>query len=245
MYSIAVLPFLDMSAAKDQGYLSDGVTEEILNRLSQADNLRVIARTSSFSMRDQALDVPEIAARLGVEYVLEGSVRRSGEQMRITAQLIDVSTNAHVWSRTYDRRIDDLFAVQDEIAASVAAALQVSLSGNDTTERPPASVEAHERFLQGQFHYNRRSPGDIERAIQNYKQAVALDPGYARAWAALAGAYSLLYARGESGRPHHLRDLQGEAARKAVELNPHLAVAHARLAQYYFQVQQRAQGEFI
>ena len=201
MYSIAVLPFLDMSAAKDQGYLSDGVTEEILNRLSQADNLRVIARTSSFSMRDEALDVPEIAARLGVEYVLEGSVRRSGEQMRITAQLIDVSTNAHVWSRTYDRRVDDLFAVQDEIAASVAAALQVSLTGNDSAERPPASVEAHERFLQGQFHYNRRSPGDIERAVQNYKQAVALDPDYARAWAALAGAYSLLYDRGNQERP--------------------------------------------
>ena len=241
MYSIAVLPFLDMSAAKDQGYLSDGVTEEILNRLSQADNLRVIARTSSFSMRDQALDVPEIAARLGVEYVLEGSVRRSGEQMRITAQLIDVSTNAHVWSRTYDRKIEDLFAVQDEIAASVAAELQVSLSGQDTAERPPISVEAHERFLQGEMHYNRRSPGDIERAIQYYKQAVALDPGYARAWAALAGGYSLLYSEVNRNDPA-LRNLQGEAARKAVELNPHLAVAHARLAQYYFQVQQRAQG---
>ena len=197
-HSIAVLPFLDMSAAKDQGYFSDGVTEEILNRLSQADNLRVISRTSSFSMRDESLDVPEIAARLGVDYLLEGSVRRSGQHMRITAQLIDASTNAHLWSKTYDRGVVDLFVVQDEIAVSVASALQVSLAGNDSAERPPASVDAYERFLQGQFHYNRRSPGDIERAIEYYKQAVALDPAYARAWAALAGGYSILYA---DGRP--------------------------------------------
>ena len=198
-YSIAVLPFLDMSAAKDQGYFSDGVTEEILNRLTQAHNLRVISRTSAFLMRDESLDVPEIAARLGVDYVLEGSVRRSGERVRITAQLIDAATNAHIWSRTYDRGVDDLFAVQDEIATSVAAELQVSLADDGATERPPASVDAHERFLQGQFHYDRRSPGDIELAVQYYKQAVTLDPGYARAWAALAGAYSLLAAREESG----------------------------------------------
>ena len=241
-HSIAVLPFLDMSEAKDQGYFSDGVTEEILNRLSQADNLRVISRTSSFSMRDESLDVPEIAARLDVDYLLEGSVRRSGQQMRITAQLIDASTNTHLWSKTYDRGLVDLFAVQDEIAVSVASALQVSLAGDDLAERPPASVDAYERFLQGQFHYNRRSPGDIERAVQYYEQAVALDPAYARAWAALAGGYSILYA---DVRPndHSLRDLQGEAARKAVDLDPTLAVAHARLAQYYFKTQQVAQGD--
>ncbi len=142
-----------MSEAKDQGYLADGVTEEILNHLAQAKNLRVISRTSSFALRDESLDVPEIADRLDVDYVLEGSVRRSGQQMRITAQLIDVATNAHVWSKTYDRALDDLFAVQDEIAASVASALQVALAGDDSAERPPASVDAYERYLQGQFHY--------------------------------------------------------------------------------------------
>jgi len=241
--SIAVLPFLDMSAEKDQGYLSDGVTEEILDRLSQAGNLVVISRTSSFSFQDESLDVPEIGKRLKVAYVLEGSVRKAGDRFRITAQLIDVATNAHAWSQTYDRAMDDIFAVQDEIAASVATALQVTLAGLDAGEsRPPANVEAYERFLQGQLFYNRRAPGDIERAVDYYKQAVALDPGYARAWAALAGAYSLLYAE-VNPLDHSLREQQGQAAHKAVELGPGLAVAHARLAQYYYRVQQRAKGD--
>ena len=240
--SIAVLPFLDMSAEKDQGYLSNGVTEEILNRLSQSENLVVIARTSSFSFEDESLDVPEIGKRLNVAYVLEGSVRKASDRLRITAQLIDVSTNAHAWSQTYDRAMDDIFAVQDEIAASVATALQVTLAGLDAGEPLPANVDAYERFLQGQLFYNRRAPGDIVRAVDYYKQAVALDPAYARAWAALAGGYSLLYAE-EKPLVHSLRELQGEAARKAVELAPGLAVAHARLAQYYYHVQQADKGD--
>jgi TolB-like protein/DNA-binding winged helix-turn-helix (wHTH) protein len=240
--SIAVLPFLDMSAEKDQGYLAYGVTEEILDRLTQSDNLIVIARTSSFSLQDESLDVPTIGKRLDVAYVLEGSVRKAGDRLRITAQLIDVSSNAHVWSQTYDRTIDDIFAVQDEIAESVATAMQVTLAGLDQSDPPPANVDAYERFLHGQFFYNRRAPGDIERAVDEYKQAVALDPAFARAWAALAGGYSLLYAEVKP-QDHSLRDLQGEAARKAVELGPALAVAHARLAQYYYHVQQLAKGD--
>jgi TolB-like protein len=190
-YAIAVLPFLDMSEQKDQAYFSDGVTEEILNRLAQAENLRVIARTSSFAVRNANLDVPQIAERLEVSYVLEGSVRKAGGRVRITAQLIDAATNSHTWSRIYDRSVDDLFAVQDEIAVSVAAALQGTLAGSDMRQRTPASVEAYERFLQGEFHYNRRSAGDTGRATDYYRQAIALDPAYARAWAALSGAYSL------------------------------------------------------
>ena len=239
--SIAVLPFLDMSAEKDQGYLAYGVTEEILDRLTKSENLVVIARTSSFSLQNESLDVPTIGKRLNVAYVLEGSVRKAGERLRITAQLIDVSSNAHVWSQTYDRAIDDIFAVQDEIAASVATAMQVTLAGLDQSEPPPSNVYAYERFLQGQLFYNRRAPGDIERAVDEYKQAVALDPGFARAWAALAGGYSLHYAEVKP-LDHSLRDLQGQAARKAVELGPGLAVAHARLAQYYYHVQQPAKG---
>ena len=210
--SIAVLPFLDMSAEKDQGYLAYGVTEEILDRLTQSENLAVIARTSSFSLQQESLDVPAIGKRLNVDYVLEGSVRKAGDRLRITAQLIDVSSNAHVWSQTYDRAIDDIFAVQDEIAASVATAMQVTLAGLETGEPPPAKLDAYERFLQGQFFYNRRAPGDIERAVDEYKQAVALDPEFARAWAALAGAYSLLYAEVRTAATTALRDLQGEAA---------------------------------
>jgi len=243
VHSIAVLPFLDMSAEKDQGYLSDGVTEEILNHLSQSAGLRVISRTSSFALRDEDLDVPQIAERLGVSLVLEGSVRKSGARIRITAQLIDATTNSHVWSQTFDRSVEDLFAVQDEIAASVAAAVGSTLNGDQSARRMPASVEAYERFLEGEFHYHRRLPADIERAADYYRQAIALDPQYARAWAALAGAYSLLIGEMDETTTQALRHLQGEAARKAVELDPGLAVAHARLAQYYYHVQQREKGD--
>lgn len=241
-HAIAVLPFLDMSAEKDQGYFSDGVTEEILNSLSQAENLRVISRTSSFALRNMTLDVPGIAKRLDVDYVLEGSVRKSGGRVRITAQLIDASTNSHVWSQTYDRALDDLFAVQDEIAASVAAALQVTLAGNSPGGRKPPSIEAYEHYLQGQFFYNRRSPGDIERSLSQFKEAVALDPSFARAWAELAGAYSLQIGLMDVVAAAPLRELQGTAARKAVELDGNLAVAHARLAQFLFQSHRFREG---
>ena len=244
-HSIAVLPFLDMSAEGDQGYFSDGVTEEILNRLSQSDNLRVISRTSSFSLRNETLDVPRIAARLNVSYVLEGSIRKSGQRVRITAQLIDATTNSHIWSQTYDRSLNDLFAVQDEIAASVATALQVTLAGKEPGEHIPSNIQAYEQFLQGQFFHNRRSPGDIERALDRYKQAVAGDPGYARAWAALAGAYSLLIGEMDQDQATAapMRDLQGEAARKAVELDPHLAVAQARYAQYLYHIRRYKEAD--
>lgn len=240
--SIAVLPFLDMSAEKDQAFLSDGVTEEILNRLSQSENLRVISRTSSFSFKDESLDVPQIGERLNVAYVLEGSVRKSSGRVRITAQLIDVSTNSHVWSETYDRGLDDLFAVQDEIAASVATALQVTLAGGNSGGRKPENIDAYEKFLQGQFFYNRRSPGDSERSIRYYKEAVALDPRYAGAWAALAGAYSLLASSGDHAE-EEMRRLQGEAAHKAVAIDPTLAVARARLSQYYFETGEQAKAD--
>ena len=189
--SIAVLPFLDMSESKDQRYLADGVTEEILNHLAQATNLRVISRTSTFALRDASLDIPQIGDRLGVDYVLEGSIRRSGPQLRITAQLINVATNAHAWSQTYDRTLDDLFLVQDEIAASVARELQVELAGGARPGGAPVNAIAYERYLQGQFHYHRRAPGDIQRAIDYYEGAVESAPEFARAWAALAGAYAL------------------------------------------------------
>ncbi len=235
--SIAVLPFVDMSAEKDQAFFSDGVTEEILNRLSQSENLTVIARTSSFAFRNEQIDVPEIGKRLNVAYVLEGSVRKAADRVRITAQLIDVATNAHAWSKTYDRAIDDLFAVQDEIAESVAMALQVTLAGGRQLGRVSENVAAYERFLQGQFFYNRRAPGDIDRAVTHYKDGIALDPGFARAWASLAAAYALL-AADNPDRETTYRELQGEAAHKAVELDPQLSIAHSRLSQYYFRVGQ-------
>lgn len=241
-HAIAVMPFLDMSAGGDHGYFSDGVTEEILNKLSQAENLRVISRTSSFALRNETLDIPGIAKRLDVDYVLEGSVRRAGGRVRITAQLIDASTNSHVWSQTYDRALDDLFAVQDEIAASVATAMQVTLAGNAPGGRMPPDIDAYEHYLHGRFLYNRRSPGDIGRARSQLEKAVEIDPGFARAWAALAGVYSLETGEMDVAAAAPLRELQGEAARKAVELDPGLAVAHARLAQYFWQSRRTREG---
>jgi TolB-like protein/tetratricopeptide (TPR) repeat protein len=236
-----VLPFVDMSEGQDHGYLADGIAEEILNRLAQSKDLRVISRTSSFAFRGKPLDVGEIAAKLDVGHVLEGSVRRSGDRIRITAQLIAASDDAHVWSETYDRESGDTFSVQDEIAAAVATALHVTLRGSGACCPAPASAEALELFLQGQFFYNRRSPGDIDRAVENFRKAVAIDPQYATAWAALAGAYSLLiYDHG--GSVEELRPLQRDAAQKAVELAPGLAVAQARLGQYYFNIGDRVKG---
>ena len=233
--SIAVLPFVDMSPGQDQGYVADGIAEEILNRLAQSGQLRVISRTSSFSFRDRPADVPEIATKLNVSHVLEGSVRRSGDRVRITAQLIEASSNSHLWSETYDRQLGDLFAVQDEIATSVATALDVTLRGRAGQDQKPASAEAYASFLQGKFFYERRGPGDMERSIRHYEEAIARDPGYARAWAALAGACSFMVEPGQASAATW-RARQGEAARKAVELDPRLAVAHLRLAQYYLEM---------
>lgn len=240
-YSIAVLPFADMSAEQNQGYFSDGISEEILNRLTKARSLRVIARTSSFSFREQSVDIPEIAAKLDVTHVLEGSVRRSGDRIRITAQLVEASSNSQLWSETYDREAGDLFAIQDEIAGSVATALRITLAGAAGGSPLPSSAKAYDLFLQGEFLYNRRAPGDIALAAKYYQDALAIEPGYAKAWAALAGAYSLLAFSGEIPWEAALAK-QGEAARKAVALDPLLPVGHARLGQYYFDTGDRQTG---
>lgn len=230
--SIAVLPFADMSEEHDLGYLSDGIAEEILNHLAQSNQLRVIARTSSFALRDQALDVAEIARKLDVTHVLEGSVRKVGDRVRVTAQLILASDSSHMWSNSFDRGLSDVFSVQEEIATSVARALRVSLGAGSPNEPMPASVAAHESFLRGRFFYYRRAPGDVERSVVYFKEALAIDPDYARAWAALAGAYSLLAWNGLEV-DQELQRLQGEAALRAVELDPRLAIAHIRLGQFY------------
>ncbi len=240
-HSIVVLPFLDMSAEKDQGYFADGMAEEILNRLAQSRDLRVIARTSSFALRDKTLNVPQIAARLDVGYVLEGSVRRSGERVRVTAQLIDASTNAHVWSETYDRNLGDVLAVQDSIAVAVAAALNASLAGSKAAVAPPKAA-AYERYLHARFFYNRRGPGDLELMAEYLEEAVAIDPRFAKAWAELAGAYYLLGYENPDAQAAWFSK-RGRAALKAVELDSGLATAHVRLAQHYWQTGDPARGD--
>ena len=233
--SVAVLPFDDLSSGQDQRHFSDGVSEEIIDRLNRSRDLTVIARKSSFSFRDQAASIPEIAARLDVTHVLEGSVRTAGPQLRITARLVEAESNSQLWSRTYDRKIGDLFAIQDEIADEVASALNATLAGR--TERVPV-LAAHNLFLQGQFFYDRRGPNDVQRSVKYYEQALAVDPAYAKAWAALAGAYSLLAYEGKMSRGEAL-EAQGKAARKAVDLDPYVAAGHARLAQYYWDIGDR------
>jgi len=237
--SIAVLPFADMSEAHDQQYIADGIAEEILDRLANNPGLlRVIGRTSSFSYRDRQAQIPEIASTLNVTHILEGSVRRSRDRIRITAQLVDGASAAHVWSETYDRELGELFGVQDEIASKVAAALQVALGDASPRNRRPVSATSQEEFLRAKFFYERRAPGDFERSITYLESAVARDPHFARAWALLSGAYSQMWWEEELD-PKTWIARQGEAARKAVEADPQLFDARMRLGQYYMDVSRR------
>jgi TolB-like protein/Flp pilus assembly protein TadD len=230
--SIAVLPFIDMSTEQDQEHFAEGLSEEILNLLAHSENLKVIARTSSFSFQGQNADVQTIAQRLSVTHVLEGSVRRAGERIRITAQLIDGATSAHVWSETYDRDVKDVFGVQREIASKVADALQVTLRSDDGPRRAEtSSPQAYESYLHGRHLFQRRSGSDLVRAKGYFEQAVQIDPAYARAWAALAGVYFV--AQYEDLKLPDALAKWGVAAQRAVALAPDLAEANVRAAQYY------------
>jgi TolB-like protein/DNA-binding winged helix-turn-helix (wHTH) protein len=233
--SIAVLPFVDMSEEQDQVHFAEGLSEEILNLLAHADNLRVIARTSSFSFKDQNADIKTIAQRLTVSHVLEGSVRKSGDRVRITAQLIDGSTSAHVWSETYDRDIHDIFGVQREIATAVAGALRVTLARTGPRRAETTSAEAYEHYLQGRLLFNRRAGSDLQQARSHFEQATRLDPSYARAWAGLAGVYFV--GRYENFEFPNAMEKWGEAAERAVAVDPELAEGHIRLSQYYMHVE--------
>jgi TolB-like protein/DNA-binding winged helix-turn-helix (wHTH) protein/tetratricopeptide (TPR) repeat protein len=229
--SIAVLAFVDMSAEQDQEHFAEGLSEEILNLLAQTDSLRVIARTSSFSFKGQNADIGTIAQRLAVSYVLEGSVRKAGERLRITAQLIDASTSAHVWSDTYDRNVDDIFGVQREIASAVADALHVALGRAGPRRAETSSTQAYDHYLQGRHLFHRRSGADLLQAKSHFEQAVQIDPNYGRAWAGLAGFYFVTrYDYAES--PDRMARWR-EAVERAVALAPDLAEAHVRAAQYY------------
>ncbi|MCZ6826959.1 MAG: adenylyl cyclase, partial [Gammaproteobacteria bacterium] len=195
--SVAVLPFINMSSDKENEYFSDGISEELLNVLVKIKGLRVPSRTSSFAFRNQNMNIAEIARALGVDHILEGSVRKAGGRVRITAQLIDVDTDTHLWSESFDRDLDDIFAVQDEIAQKIVRAIQGTLSVGDVGDaaaavannRPPSgSVEAYELYLQGRHLLYRR--GDhLEKALARFKEVVQADPEYAAAWSGLAATY--------------------------------------------------------
>lgn len=226
--AIAVLPFVNLSQAPDQEYFSDGLTEELLNALAKNPKLRVTSRTSAFSFKGKDVDLQTIAARLGVTHVVEGSVRRAGAQLRVTAQLVDVATDSPLWSRTYERQADAVFAVQEDIATSVAAALKMTLEGGRTPALPSTSVEAYNAYLQGRYFLGRLSRENLQKAIDFYREALRLDPAYARAWAGLSAAHSSQAAAGYVPFDEGYGEARREAER-ALELDPNLAEAHARL----------------
>jgi TolB-like protein/Tfp pilus assembly protein PilF len=228
--SVAVLRFLDLSQDRNQAYLADGLGEEILHTLAQSPDLVVIARTSSFAFEPGEADIATIARRLGVAYVLEGSVRRDGDKLRIAAQLIDAATSAHVWSKSYDRHSSDLLSLQREIAADVARALKVTLTV-DAANPTPANPEAEDLYLHARYLFHRRGPGDLEAAESNSRRAIEIDPGHARAWTLLAGVLWIREDEEPPGAGTRLEEM-GRALERALEIDPMLAEAHARMALY-------------
>ena len=225
--SVAVLPFTDMSAEKDQEYFSDGIAEELLNALARIPGLRVTGRTSSFSFKGKNEDLRVIGQKLNVGAILEGSVRKAGKRVRITAQLVNSADGFHLWSETYDRTLDDIFAVQEDIASSVAGALKVTLLGNGPKARG-TNVEAYNAYLQAEYFFNQGSKEDLESAVGYYQQSLALDPDYAMAWARLAAAQVWRAANVYVPLDEGFR-IAREAAERALELDANLAEAHSVL----------------
>jgi non-specific serine/threonine protein kinase len=225
--SIAVLPFTDMSPARDQDYLCEGMAEELINALTHVDDLRVAARSSSFLFRGSGVDIRAIGQRLGVATVLEGSVRKLGDRLRVTVQLVDVADGCHLWSERFDRNLVDVFAIQDEIARSVATALRGVLSQKQkqALRRPETAVEAYEDYLRGRQQLNRFTRACIETARGMFERAIASDPAYAPAYAGLADCHAWLY-QWYGSRPEDLEAAE-RASSKALELAPELAEAHA------------------
>jgi len=228
--SIAVLPFVNMSSDKEQEYFSDGLSEELLNLLAQVPQLRVIARTSSFAFRGKEVGVTDIAKALNVANVLEGSVRKSGETLRITAQLIRTADSSHLWSETYDRKLTDVFKVQDEIASAVVAQLKVKLLPAQQVTNPhrTANTEAYNQYLLGNQYYSRNSRDGDRLAVAAYKKAVELDPEFAAAYAGLGVAEMYASDYADSLEENAAAKQRAQAnIDKAIALAPDLADGHA------------------
>lgn len=226
--SIAVLPFLDLSPDQDQEYFCEGVAEAIISALTPIRNLHVAARSSSFQFSPQAGDVRDIGGKLGVKTILEGSVRKAGGKLRVTAQLLNVSDGYHIWSKVFDEDLEDVFAIQDEIAASIAGSLIETLSeqGRDAIrEAPRAHIDAYDFYLRGRQFFKRFHKVDIEHARQMFWQALDIDPNFALAWAGYADCHSFLMMYVDPD-PIHAQQAD-HASRRALELGPNLAEAHA------------------
>ena len=229
--SIAVLPFADLSAERDQEHFSDGVAEEILNALSKVGGLHVPARTSCFAFRGVSLDAREIGKRLGVETLLDGSIRKAGKRVRISVQLVDASNGYQLWSERFDREIEDIFAIQDEIARSVLESLGLALTEREEfrfLKPSTTNIEAYELYLRGRKHFHKWTRQNVEFARQMFERAVKIDPEFAAAWAGLANTYVDLFRWGR--KPRDLEEAQ-RASEHALKLNPNLAEAHASVGQ--------------
>jgi len=226
--SVAVLPFANLSADPDNEYFTDGLTEELISALANVEGLRIPARTSVYALKETNLDIQEIGRRLGVDNILEGSVRKAGDQLRISTQLIKVSDGFNLWSETYDRQFEDVFVIQGEIAGNIVEALQLTLSPVEKqalrSERT-TDFKAYEYYLRGRGHYRRRTRTDFESAREMFSKAIEIDSGYALAWAGLADTYTEFWRNYESTE-ENLAQAE-ETSREAVELDPNLAEAHA------------------
>ena len=222
--SLAVLAFADLSRERDQDYLADGIAEEILNVLASLEDLRVAARTSSFAFKGRNVDVREIGRQLGVDLVLEGSVRTAGNRLRVTAQLVDVRDGMHLWSRRFDRDMSDVFAVQDEIAAEIASALGVSQPASVIARSATQRLEAYEAYLRGRQQFHRKTARSLAAARSLFENAIALDPSYAPAWAGIADTCSLLYMYWAPTEEN--RRCADECSLAALEHGPDHAEAH-------------------
>ncbi len=230
--SIAVLPFRNLSSERDQEYFCEGIAEELINALVKLEGLRVAARTSAFKFKDRDSDVKKVGAELDVKTVLEGSVRKSGDRLRVTAQLINVEDGFHLWSEKYDRKLEDIFAIQDEISLAIVDKLKIRLFGGerrDLVKRHTADQEAHNLYLKGRYFWNRRLEGGLKTAMDHFRQAIEKDPGYALAWVGVADTYNITgffgYAPPKETFPKGI-----EAAKRALEIDPTLGEAHASLA---------------
>jgi adenylate cyclase len=236
--SVAVMPFVNMSSDKEQEYFSDGMTEEILNALANVPNLAVTARTSVFSLKGQNKDVREIGKLLGVAYVLEGSVRKAGDELRITAQLVRADSGFHLWSETYDRKLEKVFDLQAELAGAIAKALELplGLGGNSAlvSERA-ADPQAYAMYLQARAAYRARGDG-VKKSIALYREAIKRDPKFAPAWAGLASSFAVLpfYVpeAEKANTPEFMQEAE-QAGKQAIALSPDLPQAHTSLAMVY------------
>jgi TolB-like protein/Flp pilus assembly protein TadD len=232
--SIAVLPFENLSDDKSNAYFAEGIQDEILTRLAKLADLKVISRTSTQQFQSRPADLSQIAKQLGVANILEGSVQKSGEQVRVNVQLIRAATDTHLWADTYDRKLTDIFGVESEIAKKIADTLQAKLSGaadHVLASRPTENPEAHELYLKGRYFWNRRTGENLQKAADYFQQAIEKDPSYALAYSGLADCHVLLPLYSELGsNPRDELPKALQAARKAVELDDSLAEAHTSLA---------------